>query len=140
MWLLYALLSAVSAAAVNIFAKLGLSGVDSVLATTIRSLIMAFFLVVVSLLFNKFDNFSFSLFDSRGWIFIILSAIAGSLSWLFSFFALKHGLASKVAVVDRLSFVLVVLFAALFLGEVLNWRSLLGLMLILGGVFIFLFN
>lgn len=114
MWILYAALSAFTAALVAIFGKLGLKDLDSTLATTIRSLIMAAFLFFVSLSFGKFKGFAFSSISSKDWIFIILAGIAGALSWLFYFFALKNGPASSVAAIDRLSIVFVVLLAAIF--------------------------
>src|SRR3989338_3180035 len=93
MWLLFAFLSAIAAAGVAIFAKLGLQTIDSTLATTVRSVIMAGFLVIVSFLLKKFDGFSLTSFSSREWILIALAGIAGALSWLFYFFALKQGFA-----------------------------------------------
>src|SRR3990167_9191568 len=109
MWLFFAFLSAITAALVAIFAKLGLKGVDSTLATTIRSLIMAGFLILISLFLKKFQGFSFSSFSSRDWFLIILAGVSGALSWLFYFAALKYGLASRVAAIDRLSIIFVVL-------------------------------
>ena len=97
------------------------------------SIIMAGFLVAVSLLLRKFDGFSLQSFSSRDWLFIILAGIAGALSWLFYFFALKAGLASKVVVIDRLSLIFVIVLAALFLGETLGWKSALGGLLMVGG-------
>jgi transporter family protein len=119
MWLLYAFLSAITAASVAIFAKLGLGGIDSTLATTIRSIIMAGFLVLTSLFLKKFQGFSFSSLGSRDWILIVLAGIAGALSWFFYFwffyfFALKTGLATKVVVIDRLSLVFVIILAVIF--------------------------
>ena len=114
MWLLYAFLSAITAASVAIFAKLGLGGIDSTLATTIRSIIMAGFLVLTSLFLKKFQGFSFSSLGSRDWILIVLAGIAGALSWLFYFFTLKTGLATKVVVIDRLSLVFVIILAVIF--------------------------
>ena len=133
MWLLFAFLSAIAAAGVAIFAKLGLETIDSTLATTIRSIIMAGFLVIVSFLLKKFDGFSLTSFSSREWILIALAGIAGALSWLFYFFALKQGFASKVAAIDRLSLVFVVVLAAVFLGETLGWKSALGALLMVAG-------
>ncbi|OGY97849.1 MAG: hypothetical protein A3A43_02690 [Candidatus Liptonbacteria bacterium RIFCSPLOWO2_01_FULL_56_20] len=133
MWLVFAFLSSITAALVAIFGKLGLRNIDSTLATTVRSLIMAGFLVVISLLLRKFDGFSLQSFSSRDWLFIILAGVAGALSWLFYFFALKTGLASKVVVIDRLSLVFVIVLAALFLGETLGWKSALGGLLMVGG-------
>ncbi|KKW31694.1 MAG: hypothetical protein UY75_C0002G0007 [Parcubacteria group bacterium GW2011_GWC2_52_8c] len=133
MWLLFAFLSAIAAAGVAIFAKLGLQTIDSTLATTVRSVIMAGFLVIVSFLLKKFDGFSLTSFSSREWILIALAGIAGALSWLFYFFALKQGFASKVAAIDRLSLVFVVVLAAVFLGETLGWKSALGALLMVAG-------
>ena len=116
-----------------VFAKLGLKDIDSTLATTIRALIMALFLVIVSLFLKKFNGFSFSSFDSREWLLIVLAGAAGALSWLFYFLALKSGLASGVVAIDRLSVVFVVLLAAVFLSEALGWKSVLGALLMVAG-------
>ncbi len=133
MWLLYAFLSAIMAALVAIFAKLGLEDIDSTLATTIRGIIMAGFLVIVSFFLNKFDGFSLTSFGSKEWLLIIAAGIAGALSWLFYFVALKSGAASGVVAIDRLSIVFVVLLAALFLGEALGWKAVLGALLMMAG-------
>ena len=109
MWLFYAFLSALSAALVAIFGKLGFKTLDSTLATTIRSIIMALFLILVSLSLKKFHGFSMSSLSGRDWILIILAGIAGALSWLFYFFALKNGPATSVVSIDRLSIVFVVI-------------------------------
>lgn len=133
MWLLFAFLSSITAALVAIFGKLGLKNVDPTLATTIRSVVMAGFLILVSIFFKTFQGFSLKSFSSKDWTLIILSAVAGALSWLFYFFALKFGLASKVVAIDRLSLVFVIILAAIFLGESLTWRSVLGTVLMVGG-------
>jgi len=114
MWLLYALLAAFFAALVAIFAKLGLKDIDTTLATTVRALIMAAFLLAVSLLLKKFEGFSLTTFSSKEWLLITLAGLAGALSWLFFFFALKGGEASGVVAIDRLSVIFVVFLAALF--------------------------
>jgi len=133
MWLLYAFLSALMAALVAIFAKLGLQNLDSTLATTIRAIIMAGFLVVISIFLKKFDGFSVTGLGSREWLLIFAAGIAGALSWLFYFFALKTGQATGVVAIDRLSIVFVVLLAALFLGEALGWKAILGALLMVAG-------
>ncbi|MEK7635799.1 MAG: EamA family transporter [Patescibacteria group bacterium] len=133
MWLIYAFLSAITAALVAIFAKLGLKDVDSTLATTVRALIMSGFLVLVSFFLKKFQGFSINSFSSRDWLLIVLSGVAGALSWLFYFFALKYGLASRVAAIDRLSIVFVIILAALFLGETFGWKTGLGAILMAAG-------
>lgn len=133
MWFWYAIFSAVFASLVAIFGKMGLRGIDTTLATTVRAVIMAGFLLITSLSLKKFNDFSFSSFTGRDWIFIILSAVAGALSWLFYFSALKEGKATSVATIDKLSIVFVIIFAALFLGEELGVKSLAGAFLIVAG-------
>jgi bacterial/archaeal transporter family protein len=132
-YIILALLSALTASLVAIFGKLGLKNIDPTIATTIRSLIMAGFLVIVSLFLKKFENFSLNLFSSKDWLLIILAGISGALSWLFYFWALKFGPASHVAVIDRLSLVFVILLSALILGETLNLKVILGAILIIIG-------
>lgn len=137
MWQFYAFLAAVSAALVAIFGKLGLKNIDSTLATTIRSLVMALFLLVVSILLGKWQGFTWSSIHSRDWWLIVLAGIAGALSWLFYFYALKSGVATKVVAIDRLSIVFVVLLAGIFLSEGFGWKSIMGsLMMAAGAVLI----
>lgn len=139
MWFFYALLSSITAALVAIFGKLGLKGIDSTLATTVRSMIMALFLISISFLLKKFQGFSLNTFSSKDWILILLAGISGALSWLFYFFALKTGEATKVVVVDRLSLVFVIVFAAIFLNEKLTMKSIVGaILMILGAIIIIL--
>ena len=126
MWIIFALLAAVSAALVAIFGKLGLKTIDSTLGTTIRSIVMALFLILTSLVLGKWKHFTWTSLSSKDWWLIILAGIAGALSWLFYFFALKNGDATKVAALDRLSIVFVIILAAIFLSEGLTWKSLLG--------------
>jgi transporter family protein len=131
MWILYALLSAGFAAAVAIFGKLGLVGVDSTVATTVRAVVMAVFLTVVVLALQKVSLIK--TLDNKALTFIVCSGIAGALSWLFYFLALKTGPATPVAAVDRLSIVFVAILAALFLGEALTVKTIAGVLLIIGG-------
>ncbi len=138
-YIILALFSALTASLVAIFGKLGLKNIDPTIATTIRSLIMAVFLVIVSLFLKKFENFSLNLLTSKDWLLIILAGISGALSWLFYFWALKFGPASHVAVIDRLSLVFVILLSALILGEVFNLKVFVGMILIvLGAILIVL--
>ena len=132
-WLLYALLSAVCAALVGVFGRVGLKGVEPNLATTARSIVMTVLLVAF-------------LTITRGWakvpplaskpsLMILLSAAAGAASWLFYFNALRLAEVSRVAPIDKLSTAVAVILAVLFLGErpsVLNW---LGVALMLGGAY-----
>ncbi len=133
MWLFYAFLSAITAALVAIFGKLGLKNLDPTLATTVRSVIMAGFLIITSLLLKKFQGFTLGSLSSRDWLLITLAGISGALSWLFYFVALKTGLATKVVVIDRLSLIFVIILAAMFLGESLGWKTVLGALLMVGG-------
>lgn len=134
MWIIYAVLAAFTAALVAIFAKLGLQTVDPTLATTLRALIMAIFLLMVSLLLGKFNGFAISTsLSGKEWGLLTLAGIAGALSWLFYFFALKQGSASAVVAIDRLSLVFVIILATLFLQEALTWRTLTGVLLMVAG-------
>lgn len=133
MWLIYSLLSAITAALVAIFAKIGLSTVDTTLATTMRTFIMFAFFVLVSFFLKKFDQVTVASLYSKEWLFIVLSGLAGAFSYVFYFLALKYGLASRVAVVDRLSVVFVIILAAIFLGETISWKIALGAVLMVAG-------
>ncbi|MDD5430652.1 MAG: EamA family transporter [Candidatus Pacebacteria bacterium] len=133
MWLIFAFLSSITAALVAIFGKIGLRGADPTLAATIRSIIMAIFLAVVSFSLNKFQDFSLKSFSSKDWILIILAGVASALSWLFYFLALKTGLATKVVAIDRLSLIFVIILASVFLGEQLGWKVIIGALLMIAG-------
>lgn len=135
-WLLFALLSAVMAAMVSIFGKLGLQQVDPNTATTIRSVIMMLFLVGVLTFQGKLAQIGDVLANKKAMLFIVLSGVAGALSWLFYFIAIQKGDVSKVAPIDKLSVVLAVGFALLFLGEKLSFWGYVGVGLIALGVFI----
>lgn len=116
-WLFYALLSAVSAAFVSIFGKVGLQGIDSNVATAVRSIIMAVFLVGVVFVQGNLSHLPDMLSDKKGLLFVALSGIAGATSWLFYFLALKYGPVSKVAPIDKLSVVFAVILAVILFGE-----------------------
>ncbi|MFA5024692.1 MAG: EamA family transporter [Patescibacteria group bacterium] len=133
MWVIYALLSAIFAAGVAIAGKLGLKNLDSTLATTIRSIIMAAFLLLVSIFLQKFRGFNFHDLSNKDWVLVIVAGIFGALSWLFYFFALKHGPATSVVAIDRLSLVFVFILALIFLGESFSLKSLIGVIIMVGG-------
>jgi transporter family protein len=130
-WLIYALLSAVFAGLVGIFGKLGVRDVDSTLATTVRSIIMALGLSLVVAVRGNFAEIKN--IDAKGWLFIVLAGVAGAASWLCYFRALQLGDAVQVAPIDKLSLVITILLAALFLGESLTWNIGLGALLVLIG-------
>jgi len=133
MWVIYAFLSALGAAGIAIVAKLGLKNIDSTLATTIRSIIMALFLLAVSFSLKKFHNFNLHTLSQRDWLLIIAAGIFGALSWLFYFLALKNGPINPVVAIDRLSLVFVFVLALLFLGEAFSAKALIGAILMVGG-------
>ena len=130
-WILLAILSAIFAALVGIFGKVGLKDVDTTLATAVRAVVMAGFLVVLALSIGKWEMITS--IQGKPLLFVVLSGIAGALSWLAYFAALKLGPASGVAALDRLSVVFVLVFAILFLGEAFTWKAALGALLIVGG-------
>ena len=133
-WFHWALLSAVFAALTAIFAKIGLEGVDSDLATLIRTFVIIFALAAFVVLAGKWSN-PFAL-SPRTWAFLVLSGLATGASWVCYFRALKIGEASKVAPVDKLSLVLVAVFAFLFLHERPSAREWFGILLVGAGVVI----
>lgn len=124
MWLPLALASAFFAALVAVFGKLGVSKLDSTVATMVRAGIMFAFLFMVVVSSGKIQAVA----DVRGRaaLYIVLAGVAGALSWLFYFWALKVGKASQVAPIDRLSAVMTVILAALFLAEKVSWKVGLG--------------
>lgn len=137
-WILFALLSAFFAALVAIFGKIGISNIDTTLATTVRSLIMFIFLAIISFNLGVINNLK--LIDSKALTFITLSGLAGALSWLCYFYALRTGPAAGVAALDRLSVVFVLILSVLFLAQSLNLKNILGAILITIGAVLFAIN
>jgi transporter family protein len=133
-WFLWAALSAVFAALTAIFAKIGIKGVDSDLATLVRTFIILFVLSGFVWFAGKWSN-PFAL-APKTWLFLGLSGLATGASWVCYFRALQMGDASKVAPVDKFSLVLVALFAVLFLGERPSGREWLGIAMVAGGVLV----
>jgi bacterial/archaeal transporter family protein len=131
-WFWWALASAAFAALTAIFAKVGLEGVDSDLATLIRTVVIVLVLGTIVAALGKWRN-PLEL-SGRTWLFLTLSALATGASWVCYFRALKIGDASKVAPIDKLSVVLVALFAVIFLGERPVAREWLGIGLVAAGV------
>jgi transporter family protein len=131
-WFLLAILSAFFAALVSIFAKIGLQGVDSTVGTAARAIVMVLFIVVFVISSGKGPQLT--QFTSKDMGFIILSGIAGALSWLCYFAALKLAEASKVAPVDRASVLIVMVLAALFLGEKVTLKTATAGVLIFVGL------
>ena len=137
-WFFWALLSAVFAALTAIFAKVGLQGVDSDLATLVRTFVIMAVLIVFVHVTRKWNN-PFQL-SSRTWLFLVLSGLATGAPWACSFRALKIGAASKVAPVDKLSLLLVAVFAFLFLNERPSVREWVGILMVGEGVLVLEFK
>jgi len=133
-WFYWALLSAVFAAFTAIFAKIGLQGVDSDFATLIRTIVIIGVLTAFVYLTGKWSN-PFAL-RPKTLIFLALSGLATGASWVCYFRALKVGEAAKVAPVDKLSLVLVAIFAFVFLGERPGVREWLGILMVAAGVLV----
>ena len=133
-WFYWALMSAAFAALTAIFAKIGIKGVDSDLATLIRTAIIIVVLSAFVWFAGKWSN-PFEL-SSRTWVFLSLSGLATGASWVCYFRALQIGEASKVAPVDKLSLVLVAIFAFTFLGERPSLREWTGIAMVAGGVLV----
>jgi transporter family protein len=122
-WLIWALLSAFFAAVTAILAKIGVQNINSNLATAIRTLVILIFAWTVAM---STRHESLSTIGKRTWVFLILSGIATGLSWLCYFRALQLGEASQVAPVDKLSVVIAIALAAIFLHEHLTWHHWVG--------------
>jgi transporter family protein len=133
-WLFWALLSAAFAALTAIFAKVGVEGINSDLATFLRTIVV---LVSLGLILSATGQFSHpGPIPTRSWIFLVLSGLATGASWLCYFRALKLGPATLVAPIDKLSVVLVALFGVVFLGERPSLNGWIGIALIAAGAVI----
>ncbi len=133
-WLAWSLLSALFAGATAVLAKVGVAGVDSNLATAIRTTVVLVF--AWALAFATAKPAELGGLTSRTWIFLALSGLATGLSWLCYFRALQLGQASQVAPIDKLSVIFVLVLAALFLHEPLTLKSGLGGLLIVAGAIV----
>lgn len=132
-WLFYALLSALCAAFVSIFGKVGVAGLDSSAATAVRSVIMSVFLVGVVLVEGHAADLPTVFADRKALLFVALSGIAGALSWLFYFMALKDGDVAQVAPIDKLSVVFAVVLALVIFGERVSVTHGLAIAMIAAG-------
>ena len=138
--LIYALLSAITAAAVAILGKIGLQHLDANTATAIRAVVMAIFLVGVVVVQGKLQLIQTVVQDKKAIFVIVLSGIAGALSWLFYFMAIKVGKVSQVAPIDKLSVVFAVLFAIVLFGEKISIWAGVGVALIAIGAILVALN
>lgn len=128
---MYALGSALFAALTAILAKIGIKGVNTNLATAIRTVVIL--VVAWGLVFARGNQDGLPALTRQNWIFLVLSGVATGLSWIFYFKALQLGKVSQVAPVDKLSVAISVLLSVVFLGEVLTWKAAIGALLIIGG-------
>ncbi len=134
MWAVYALLSAVFAALTSILAKVGIDGVNSNLATAIRTMVVVLMAWLMVLLTHTESGIT--AISRKSWLFLILSGLATGASWLCYYRALQIGEASKVVPIDKLSVVITLLLAFIFLHEEFTLRSLIGCILIGAGTLV----
>lgn len=134
MWFVFALLSAVFAALTSILAKIGIDGVDSNLATAVRTVVVV--IMEWGMVFLTSAQSGITEISKKSWIFLILSGLATGASWLCYYRALQVGDASKVVPVDKLSVVITLILAFVFLHEEFKPKSLIGCILITAGTLI----
>lgn len=134
MWFVFALLSAVFAALTSILAKVGIEGVNSNLATAIRTVVVVVMAWVIVFMTNKQGGIAD--ISKKSWIFLILSGLATGASWLCYYRALQYGNVSKVVSVDKLSVVITFVLAFLFLHEEFTVKALIGCVLIGAGTLV----
>lgn len=134
MWIVYALLSALFAALTSVLAKLGISDVNSNLATAIRTTVVL--VIAWGIVFLTGKQQGIEDITRRSWVFLILSGLATGLSWLFYYKALQIGKVSQVVPIDKLSVVISMALAFMFLGERLTVKAVLGGILITAGTLV----
>jgi transporter family protein len=137
MWWIYALLSAVFAALTAIFAKIGIKGVDTDLATAIRTVVILLIAWAIAIFRGSVETIG-SL-TRINWTFLVLSGCATGLSWICYFKALQLGKVSQVAPVDKLSVAIAIILAVIFLKEPLTIKQAAGAALIIGGSIVLIF-
>lgn len=131
MWFIFALLSAVFAALTSILAKVGIDGVNSNLATAIRTMVVV--VMAWGMVFLTHTQSGISEISKKSWLFLVLSGLATGASWLCYYRALQIGEASKVVPVDKLSVIITLVLAFVFLHESFTMKSLIGCVLIGAG-------
>ena len=137
MWWIYALLSAFFAALTAVFAKVGIKGVDSDLATAIRTVVIL--VVAWAIALARGSTATITTLSKQNYLFLGLSGLATGLSWIFYFKALQIGKVSQVAPVDKLSVALAIIMSVLFLGETLSLKTGIGAALIIIGTLVLVF-
>jgi transporter family protein len=135
-WLQYAILAAACAASINLFGKIGMQGLDSDLSTAIRSIVQAVFVVAFAAIVGSFSKLNSLSGRPLAITMIVLCGVAGGLSWIFAFRALKLADVSQIAPIDKLSMPLGIILAVIFLAErptLINWA---GILLITAGAYL----
>jgi transporter family protein len=138
MWWIYALLSAFFAGLTAVLAKVGIKGIDSNLATAIRTVIIL--LLAWAIVFFKGGQTGISSLTKQNWVFLTLSGLATGLSWIFYFKALQMGKVSQVAPVDKASVAIALILSVIFLGEPLTYKTIIAVLMITGGTIILIFQ
>lgn len=134
MWFVFALLSAIFAALTSILAKVGIDGVNSNLATAIRTAVVL--VMAWGMVFITGTQSGISEIGRKSWLFLILSGLATGASWLCYYRALQVGEASKVVPIDKMSVVITLILAFVFLHETFTWKSAVGALLITVGTLV----
>ena len=137
MWWIYALLSALFASLTAIFAKVGIKGVNSDLATAIRTIVIL--MVAWGIVFARKEAKGITDLSKQNILFLVISGVATGLSWIFYFKALQLGKVSQVAPIDKLSVALTIILSVLFLGEALTLKTAVGSVLIVAGTIVLIF-
>jgi transporter family protein len=137
MWWIYALLSALFASLTAVFAKIGIAGINSNLATAIRTIIIL--MVAWGIVLARGEEKGIRTLSKQNLLFLMISGIATGLSWVFYFKALQLGKVSQVAPVDKLSVALTILLSVIFLGEALTIKTAIGAALIIAGTAVLIF-
>jgi bacterial/archaeal transporter family protein len=138
MWWIYALLSAFFAALTAVLAKVGIKGIDSNLATAIRTVIIL--LLAWAIVYFKGGQAGISGLTKQNWVFLTLSGLATGLSWVFYFKALQIGKVSQVAPVDKASVAIALILSVIFLGEPFTYKTVIAVLMIIGGTVILIFQ
>lgn len=138
MWWVYAILSALFAALTAVFAKAGISNINSNLATGIRTIVIL--VMIWAIIFATGQAKGIHHLSRQNIFFLVISGIATGLSWLFYFKALQMGNVSQVATIDKLSIVLTIILSVLFLGETINLKTALGAGLIVAGALVLIWK
>ena len=134
MWFLFAILSAIFAALTSILAKVGITGVNSNLATAVRTGVVLIFAWIMVLVTNSQGGITE--ISKRSWIFLVLSGIATGISWLCYYKALQIGDTSRVVPIDKLSVVITLVLAFIFLNDTFTLKSLIGCVLLTAGTLV----